>query len=116
MGQLFVNTGLTANTVTQIVSPAVNLHGLIIRTLNLSFNATAANLGINVFADVTAPSSVSDFTKRMIMNYTLSNSSGTLILPYQLYLYPNVGVWAGGPGGDMGVFMTYDLLQPDDIV
>lgn len=46
------------------------------------------------------------------MNISESNTCDEAILPYELYLYPGVGLWAGGPAGDMGVFMTYDLLNP----
>jgi hypothetical protein len=107
VGQLFFGAGVSGG-VMPVIPPSANLHGLIIRTLTV----VVAGGGVNVFADTSAPSGATDFTKRIIFEYANTNNDSAT-LPYELYLYPGLGLWTGSSASAADIFLTYDLLTPD---
>lgn len=104
IGTLFANVGVN-NAVAQIVSPSVNQYGLIIRTCGLS--TSSGVVGLQLFADLTAPTAYGDGLRRLIYIATPPPSA---TFPYQLFIPPHNGLWlaTNGPGS---INLTYDLLS-----
>lgn len=110
-------------TINQIISPATNGNGLIIRTMSIiaHINGTNTATGVLVYADTSAPSTYFDTARRMIW-HAASKALGTPVqIPVQSINYPlaipaGYGVWitvAAGPGTDVGqatVLMTWDPI------
>ncbi|WP_146094341.1 hypothetical protein [Xanthomonas arboricola] len=105
VGAQFANVGVAANVVTQIVSPATNQYGIVIRTCSLSGASSA--IGLAVYADTSAPSGYGDGTKRVIF---LGVAPPSDHFPYQVYLPPGYGVWLV-TNGNGSINMTYDVLD-----
>lgn len=110
VGKLFAVVQGAANTVTEIIAPSVNLHGIIIRTLGISIFTSSGATGVNVYTDTAAPAASFDSTKRIVMQATEEASAADLMLPYQLYLYPGMGMWLG-TSGNATVTVSYDLVD-----
>lgn len=103
IGALYANQGLNT-TVVQVVAPGNNLHGMVIRTLFAS--SAAGTIGVQVFADTTAPSAYGDGTKRLIF---IGTPIPSVSAQYPLYVPPGQGIWAVA-NGNGSINMTYDLL------
>lgn len=115
VGQLFANVFPGPGVITTIVSPSQNLFGLVIRTLTIVVDSNAAagvTTGVNIFADTDAPATTTDFTKRVIFQRsTIGTSDVSATLPYELYLYPRMGIWLGSSARAANAFITYDLVS-----
>jgi hypothetical protein len=98
-----VGPSATAN----VVTPAANTNGLIIKTLSLGTGPG----GSAIFVGPTPPSGIADFSKLTILYYDISGGAGWTSLAEPLSLPAGYGVWlsAGASGGS--VRMTYDLIS-----
>jgi len=108
MGQVYVTAAPGNGGVVTLVPATNNPHGLIIRTLTLN----VSNAGVNIYASVAAPSSATDFSQRIVYSYS-NASATTATMPYELYVYPGLAVYATQSGTTGNVFMTYDPVVPD---
>ncbi|SOE36637.1 hypothetical protein [Delftia acidovorans] len=104
IGAMFANLAFSTTPV-QIVSPSSNLHGIVIRTCYMS--AVAGVMGVQLYADRSAPSGFADATKRVIL---IGNPIPSIALQYSLYVPPGLGLWAVGSGTGGSVEITYDVL------
>jgi hypothetical protein len=97
--------------VTELIAPGTNTNGLIIRSLAL-LNASPDNVAVSVYADTSAPSSISDYTKRIAYNYGVLTTLPDYML-YPLAISPGWGVWVavGGTDESVDLLMTYDLVS-----
>jgi hypothetical protein len=113
IGLNFTTAAVAANAVGNIIPPSLNLNGITIRTLSVSVNGGSTGGGVNIVADTSAPTSVIDLTKRSILELSVPaggiNSAG---IPYPLYLYPGMGLWAGNTSENANISVTYDLVNP----
>jgi hypothetical protein len=113
IGQLFANVFPVANTVTTIISPSQNLHGIVVRTLTISVGNGAFDQ-VNMFADTVQPTAADDYSKRVIFRAsTVGTSANTATFPGEFYLAPGMGLWAAHAGTTAGIVITYDLLPAD---
>lgn len=107
-GQIYVTASPGNGGIATLVSPANNPHGLIIRTLTLN----VSEAGVNIYANPTPPTSATDFTTRMVFEFSTASGADSATLPYELYIYPGHGVYATQSGSIGNVFMTYDPVVP----
>jgi hypothetical protein len=105
VGTQFANVGVSANVVTQIVSPTANQYGLVIRTCSLS--GASSVIGLAVYADTAAPSGYGDGTKKVIF---LGVAPPSDHFPYQVYVAPGNGIWLV-TNGSGSINITYDILD-----
>ncbi|WP_417842174.1 hypothetical protein [Terasakiella sp.] len=89
-------------TLTQIIDPTLNVNGAIVRTISVGGSSGR----FIMFADVVAPSSVSDLSKRAIINQSKSSTIPGLT---PLLVEAGVGVWIGDSGG-LDYSITWDYL------
>lgn len=103
--------GIAVNTVVQVVAPADNTQGVILRTIALSSGGAGGTAQISVFADLTAPSTPSDTTRKRVAVY--SAPMGTFIsitIPYEIEVSAGLGIWVGFNGSGQA-YMTYDFIN-----
>lgn len=86
----------------QIISPAENVAGLIIRT-----GAFSGPAGGFISTGTAAATGITDTTKPMLMYLPTSNVLQQLLYP--IYLPPGYGLWAKS-SSTIRAFITYDLL------
>ncbi|MCK6453253.1 MAG: hypothetical protein L6R19_20745 [Alphaproteobacteria bacterium] len=128
IGSLFFNGQLGpgyggGTTINQVISPADNTNGLIIRTMNAILHIGGTNTagGLLIYADTTAPSSYYDAARRIIWHAASKATTNPIQMPVQSINYPlaipkDLGIWAtvsGGPGTDVGaasLLLTGDVL------
>lgn len=114
IGVSFLNRRI--NGVYQLISPAQNVNGLIIKTF---YTALSAGQGCLLYADTVAPAAFNDLTKRQIFGFNSATSTTTSytqgVLPYSLYVYPSLGVWISS-NADIPISTTYDLLSAGGFV
>lgn len=95
--------------VTQIVDPATNVNGLIIRT-----GAIVSSTGsLNLWAGQSAPTGVGDRSKPAIFGANGSAAGGAnaqVLLPYPLYVPAGQGLWAHANVPGAVISLTWDLL------
>lgn len=105
-GRHNVAMGGPPNIATQILSPSVNVAGMVIRTLSLNLVAAGS---IVLFTGPTAPTTFTDDFMAFRLDTTTTRDSATL--PYELELPAGYGLWiwpiiSVGAGG---IIMSYDL-------
>jgi len=107
IGKLFVNPVIATGGGVSLLIPQVNNpSGIIIRTLQVLVTAAGSAY---IFADVAAPSSGTDLTKRIIFAESgAANTQG--ILPYPIFVPGGVGIWLGA-NASAQAYMTYDLVD-----
>jgi len=105
MGRQFCALALN-NQVGEIVNPAANENGLVIRTCSFSqMSNTAA--GAQLYADVEPPASFGDGSKRLVF---LAVAPPPVQLPYQLYVPPGHGLWFA-TNAPASINLSYDFLE-----
>ncbi|WP_341894311.1 hypothetical protein [Ferrovibrio terrae] len=92
-------------TAVQLINPASNVNGAIVRTAALY---TVSNWDSALYSGTSAPSSASDMTKPLLL--FILHAQGTIMLPAQIYLPPGYGLWAIAGGGTNRAYCSYDLL------
>ncbi len=60
----FHDPAVAASVVTTIIAPGANTNGVILRTL--AFGATTGSSTVRIYADTSAPSGISDATRRLV--------------------------------------------------
>ncbi len=108
IGALFMNSGVAAGQILQVVAPANNLKGIYIRTCTLT--VTASGGGATLYANPAAPASVGDANSRPLLNLYNSGGTSTAVLPYPLFVPPGIGLWVGASVAS-GVAISYDLAS-----
>lgn len=113
VGQNYAASAVATGVALEIISPQLNINGVVVRTLGVAIGSNGATGGaIEIMSDITAPTSGLS-TSRVVFTVQNPNSSGPLsgTMPYPLYLYPGQGMWAfsSAPGD---VFVTWDYLNP----
>lgn len=89
-----------------IISPAANVNGAIIRTLNC--NITSGGNIASIFADTAAPSGWNDATKACIYNVFGSSVHGYVVS--DIYLPAGVGLYGAASTTWQYLTVTYDLI------
>lgn len=108
IGKHFINS-VGTNTIQQVVAPADNVHGVILRTISLgSGHATLGQLAI--YASVTAPTVPGDPNCRMIVQVSEPEFK-SVIVPYEIDVPAGLGIWIGYIQGEGQIYMTYDLVD-----
>lgn len=94
------------NVATLVVSPSVNVAGMVIRTLSLNLVAAGS---IVLFTGPTAPTSSADDFMAFRLDTATTRDSATM--PYELELPAGYGLWIWPiiTGGAGGIIMSYDL-------
>jgi hypothetical protein len=107
-GSLFINAGVGAGGVLQIVAPTVNTKGIWIRTCGLQ--ATASGV-VWLYANSVPPATADDTSARAIFAAGFPGSATEpFSMPYPLFVPPGQGIWIGSTGGG-GIIMTWDVLS-----
>jgi hypothetical protein len=110
-GKNFVNTGAVSNAIVQLVNPASNTNGCYLRSCLLGVTPGAGtSTATTIYADTSAPSVVSDLTKRAILWFTAATIS-TTVMPYPFYLPAGTGLWLTVSGVNGYTAITYDLVS-----
>jgi hypothetical protein len=79
-------------TVTQLINPAVNIRGAILTSCSYKLAAATA---CTVFTGTTAPGTITDTNKPIVMTGVAPNGSiGFVNLPFPVELPPGYGLWA----------------------
>lgn len=107
VGISYLNTGVSAGQVLQIVAPSTNKYGTFIRTLNVT---AQPNAQIGLFADVNAPSPITGWVRNVIAVSGLS-SGFQHIQTSPIYIQPGFGLWVmaqNGTGGSINI--TFDVV------
>lgn len=103
--------GTATNSVVQIVDPAVNTQGVIIRTLSFTLGPDTAVSQATLYADTVAPTAWNDTTKRPISVFRLGvNVAESEIIPYQIEIPAGLGIWFATLRTP-GMQITYDFIQ-----
>jgi hypothetical protein len=114
MGVSFINTRI--NGIYQLLSPAQNTNGVIIKTCYMALSAGHGGL---LYADTAAPASYNDLTKRQLFGSNSATSTSTTYtqayIMYPLYVYPGLGIWIT-TNADLPVAITYDVLDVGGLV
>lgn len=106
-GQLFFNNVTPNGTSLQIINPAANVAGAVIRTATLHLYGSG---GVYLITGTSAPGSVGVGTP-VIACHDSTQASG-MTVPYSIELAPGKGLWLHpeAPGGG-GVNVSYDLYS-----
>jgi|SRR5580658_588908 hypothetical protein len=110
LGQLFIQ-GFYDSGVNELVSPATNTTGLIVRTLGVG-GSSAPSLPVAIFADTAAPSSVSDYSKRILFCANAATDEPNY-LEAPMAVQSGCGLWYVVSGSDQtaDIIITYDLVS-----
>jgi len=109
IGEKFANLGAINNAVAEIVSPADNRHGLIIRTCGANGSAPTV-VELRLFADTQPPAAYNDKSRRVVY-FTVTPPSDNI--NYPLYIPPGQGSWLA-TRGEGWLAISYDLLEEND--
>jgi hypothetical protein len=101
--------GTGNNNVLQIIAPAANIHGVILRTISLG-SGTTGLAQVALYADVTAPVAPGDGNCRQIAVVNVPNFT-SFIVPYEIEVPAGLGVWVGFPNSTGQIQMTYDFVD-----
>lgn len=95
---------------TQIVDPAANINGVVIRT-----GAIVSSTGtLNLWSGQTAPTGIGDRTKPAIFGANGSAAGGAneqVLLPYPLFIPAGYGLWAHSNVAGAAISLTWDFLS-----
>lgn len=99
------------NTVLQVVAPADNKQGVILRTISLGSGGAGGIAQVAVYADLTAPSAPGDATRRQIAVYnTPMGTFVSMTIPYEIEVPAGLGIWVAYSGSGQST-MTYDFID-----
>ncbi|WP_144428309.1 hypothetical protein [Azospirillum thiophilum] len=107
-GQISFNNVTPNNTSLQIISPAANISGAVVRTAVLNLYGAGV---VYLITGTSAPGAIGAGTPVLASHYA-PQASG-MIVPYSIELPPGKGLWLrpeGAPGGG-GVNVSYDLYS-----
>jgi len=95
----------------QLVAPAANVNGLVLRTATI----TAGNAWSILSTGTTAPTSDIDVTRPVILACRGAAAANTgagasATLPFQITIPAGYGLWLASSGSFNGAYITYDLL------
>lgn len=96
--------------VTQIIAPASNINGAVLKTGLVS----PANGTVNLVAGSTAPSGTSDLSQPIILsgNGNAATGSGSeVVMPYPLEIPAGMGVWVAISMAGGAVALTWDIIS-----
>ncbi|WP_415842284.1 hypothetical protein, partial [Paracidovorax anthurii] len=96
--------------VAQLVAPATNINGVVIRTCFCN----PQNGTVNLVAATSAPSGISDATKSVIFSgngNTAAGSNTQIFAPKPLYIPKGLGLWVATSTNAGVIALTWDVLS-----
>ncbi|RYE67088.1 MAG: hypothetical protein EOO81_10820 [Oxalobacteraceae bacterium] len=112
LGSKFANISPFQSNLAQLIAPASNVNGVVIRTASIHVGAAYAILSTGI----KAPSGYSDLTVPVILSSRGTEPGSGLpgaasVLPYEIQIPAGYGVWfAKGPAVTGTAYITYDLV------
>ncbi len=104
VGTSFSTAAPGAATAATLLSPAANVRGAILRTVNVTSGGSDF---VTIWADTAAPSNVNDLTKRRIGVF---NSNGSAVLQLPIFIPAGVGIYGMSNVASSAMYISYDLL------
>lgn len=108
IGKHWFPAGGGQNSVVQLVAPADNKQGVILRTISLG-NGGLGQAQVAIYADTHAPASPGDGNTRQIAVYNSADFT-SLIVPYEIEVPAGLGIWLGFTGSAQAQ-LTYDFID-----